>query len=82
MSREACNRFGTKPDAETGHHEEGENLSHQDCEDSTYNERDDNGNPDEEGKASFSKDSGNVTLNTTGGAGMLHKIYATVWMCE
>ena len=74
MSKEASNRFGTNPDAEMGHLEEGENLSHQDCEDSTYNERDDNGNPDEEEKASFSKDSGNVTLNTAGGSGMLNKV--------
>ena len=69
MSKEASNSFGTKPDAETGHLEEGENLSHQDCEDSTYHKRDDN-----EGKASFSQDSGNVTLNTAGGSGMLDKV--------
>ena len=31
--------------------------------------------PNVEGKASFSKDSDNITLNTAGGSGMFHKIY-------
>ena len=32
-------------------------------------------NPNVEGKASFSKDSDNVVLNTAGGSGMFHKMY-------
>ena len=57
--------------------------------DSIYYALDDRGefirsepNPNAEGKASFSKDSGNVTLNTAEGSGMLHKVQTTVWMCE
>ena len=49
--------------------------------DSIYYALDENGelirsepNPNVEGKASFSKDSDNVMLNTTGDSGMFHKI--------
>ena len=37
--------------------------------------------PNVEGKASFSKDSENVTLNTAESSGMFQKSI-TVWMCE
>ena len=50
--------------------------------DSIYYALDENGelirsepNPNVGGKASFSKDSDNVALNTAGGSGMFHKMY-------
>ena len=105
MSKEACERFGKKPDAETGLIDKREKLSYQDRDDSIYYELNDNGqmvesrpkesgndsiyytlddrgelvrsepNPNVEGKASFSKDSDIVTLNTAGVSGMFDKIY-------
>ena len=115
MSKEASNRFGKIPDAETALIEDTEELSNQDCDDSIYYELDDKGrmvrsrpkesgndsiyyalddkgefirsepNPNVEGKATFSKDSDNVVLNTAGRSGKFNKIYVlrfvSMWQC-